>query len=161
MENGEGQKIRRRRSIGAVSVFGKGRVGTETTEEGHREGGKLWGEQKTLELLQLLILLVDGEDGAVGIESDVEGFGFLDEDVGELFFLGEGYRLQFDHFEDGQERYDHGVTRRAGVEEVDEADGAGVAREDLAAELRDHLGDGESVVLQFDAGDFFSAFEDL
>ena len=49
----------------------------------------------------------------------------------------------------------------AGFEELDEADGAGVAGEDLAAELRDHLGDGEGVVLQLDADDFFFAFEDL
>jgi hypothetical protein len=35
-----------------------------------------------------LIFLVDVEDGAVFVEGYVEGFGFFDEDVSELIFLG-------------------------------------------------------------------------
>jgi len=108
-----------------------------------------------------LVFLVDGEDGAVGVESDVEGFGALDEDVREGLFLGQRYSLEFHHLEDGEEGDDHGVTRRAGVEKFDQADGARVAGEDLAAELRDHLRDGEDVVLKLDADNFFFAFEDL
>src|SRR5215472_17068129 len=109
----------------------------------------------------LLVFLVDGEDGAVGVEGDIESLRALDEDVGELFFLAEGYRLKLDHFKHGKEGDNHGVTRGAGVEEFDEADRAGVAGEDLAAELRDHLGDREDVVLKLDAGHFFFAFEDV
>ena len=108
-----------------------------------------------------LVFLIDGEDGAVGVEGDVEGFGLFDEDVGELFFLGEGYGLEFDHFEDGEEGDDHGVAGGAGFEEFDEADGAGVAREDLTAELRDHLGYREGIVLELDADYFFFTLEDL
>ncbi len=69
--------------------------------------------------------------------------------------------LELDHFEDGEEGDDHGVAGGAGFEEFDEADGVGVAREDLAAELGDHLRDGEDFVLELDAGDFFFALEDL
>jgi hypothetical protein len=93
-----------------------------------------------------LIFLVDVEDGAVFVEGYVEGFGFFYEDVGELIFLGQEYGLKFHHFQDGQEGYDHGVAGGAGFEELDEADGGGVAREDLGAELGDHLGYGEDVV---------------
>ena len=38
--------------------------------------------------IELLIFGVDVEDGAVFVEGHVEGFGFFDEDVGELIFLG-------------------------------------------------------------------------
>jgi hypothetical protein len=38
--------------------------------------------------MSLLVFLVDVEDGAVFVEGYVEGFGFFDEDVGELIFLG-------------------------------------------------------------------------
>jgi len=69
--------------------------------------------------------------------------------------------LELDHFEDGEEGYDHGVAGGAGFEELDEADGVGVAAEDLGAELGDHLGHSEDVVGQFDADDFFFALEDL
>jgi hypothetical protein len=48
----------------------------------------------------LLIFGVDAE-GAGGVEGGVEGFGFFDEDVGELFFLVEGDGLELDHFEEG------------------------------------------------------------
>ncbi len=109
----------------------------------------------------LLIFLVDVEDGAVFVEGYVEGFGFFYENVGELIFLGQQYGLELHHFEDGQEGYDHGVAGGAGFEELDEADGGGVARKDLAAELGDHLGYGEDVVGQFDADYFFFALEDL
>lgn len=37
---------------------------------------------------ELLVFLVDVEDGAVFVEGYVEGFGFFYEDVGELIFLG-------------------------------------------------------------------------
>ena len=37
---------------------------------------------------ELLVFLVDVEDGAVFVEGYVEGFGFFYEDVGELVFLG-------------------------------------------------------------------------
>ena len=55
--------------------------------------------QKTRE--ELLVFLVDVEDGAVFVEGYVEGFGFFYEDVGELVFLGEENGLELDHFEDG------------------------------------------------------------
>ena len=53
------------------------------------------------------------------------------------------------------------MARGAGFEEADEVDAGIVIGEDLAAELSDHLRDGELFVLQLDAGDFFAAFEDL
>src|SRR5208282_293453 len=109
---------------------------------------------------RLLVFGVDAE-GAGGVEGGVEGFGFFDQDVGELFFLVEGDGLELDHFQEGQEGDDHGVAGGAGFEEFDEADGGGFAREDAAAELGDHLGYGEFFVLEIDAGDFFFAFEDL
>ena len=37
--------------------------------------------------VELLVFLVDVEDGAVFVESYVEGFSFFDEDVAELVFL--------------------------------------------------------------------------
>ena len=77
------------------------------------------------------------------------------------FSWTQGDGLELDHFEHGEEGDDHGVTGGAGFEELDEADGVGVAGEDLAAELGDHLGNGEGFVLQLDAGDFFFALEDL
>ena len=108
-----------------------------------------------------MIFGVDVEDGAVFVEGYVEGFGFFYEDVGELIFLSQEYGLEFDHFQDGQEGYDHGVAGGAGFEELDEADGGGVAGEDLRAELGDHLGYSEDIVGQLDADYFFFALEDL
>jgi hypothetical protein len=109
----------------------------------------------------LLVFLVDVEDGAVFVEGYVESFGFFYEDVGELFFLDEPDSLELDHFEDGEEGYDHGVAGGAGFEELDEAYGGGIAGEDLRAELGDHLCYGEDVVGKFDADYFFFALEDL
>src|SRR6516164_7576053 len=85
----------------------------------------------------------------------------LDDNVAKLLFLGEAHRLKFNHFEDGKKRDDHGVTRGAGFEELNEAYGTGVASENLRAKLSDHLRDRIGLVLQFDAGDFLFAFENL
>jgi len=56
-------------------------------------------------------------------------------DFAELFFLDHGDSLHLDHFEDGEEGDDHGVARRASLEETDEVDGVVVAGQDLRAEL--------------------------
>jgi len=114
-------------------------------------------------MLQEPVLLVFGVDaeGAGVVEGGVEGFGALDEDVAELFLLGQCDGLELDHFKDSEKRDDHGVTRGAGFEELNEADGIVGAGEDLAAKLSDHLGDGEDFMLELDAGNFFLALEDL
>jgi hypothetical protein len=108
----------------------------------------------------LLVFGVDAE-GAGVVESDIKGFGFFDEDFAELLFLREADGLKLNHFQNSQEGDDHGVTRRASLKELNEADGTGVAGEDLATELGNHLRDGEDFVLQLDASNFFFAFEDL
>lgn len=53
------------------------------------------------------------------------------------------------------------MARGASFKELDEADGIRVASQDLPAKLRNHLRDGEEFVLQFNAGDFFFALQDL
>ena len=79
--------------------------------------------------IQAYILLVFGVDaeGAGIVKGYVEGFGFLDENLAELFFLEQRYGLEFHHFEDGQNGNDHGVAGGAGLEELNEADRIGVA----------------------------------
>lgn len=107
-----------------------------------------------------MVFSVDAESAGV-VEGDVESFGALNDNFAELFFLGEGDGLKLNHFEDGQERDDHGVTRGTAFEELDKADRIGVARQNLATKLSDHLGDGERFVLEFDPGYFPFAFQDL
>src|SRR6266481_4465097 len=70
-------------------------------------------------------------------------------------------RLHLDHFEHGEKGDNHGVARRASLEETDEVDGVVVAGQDLRAELGHHLRYGEFFVLQLDARDFFAALENL
>src|SRR5262249_31623618 len=110
---------------------------------------------------ELFVLLVDHPDFALFVENRVEGFGFAKEDFAELFFLDDGDSLELDHFENCEDGDDHGVTRTARFDKADESDAGIVAGENLAAQLNDHLGDGERFVAQFDARDFFTAFENL
>ena len=111
-------------------------------------------------ILALLVFGVDAESAGF-IEGEIEGLGFLDDNVAKLLFLGEADRLKLDHFEHRKKRDDHGVTRRASFEELNEAYGTSVASKNLRTKLRDHLRDGVGFVLQFDAGNFLFAFENL
>jgi len=108
-----------------------------------------------------LILLVDLADTALLVEDQIEHLVLAKKDSAKLLFLHEGDGLELDHFEDREEGHDHGVARGAGFEELDEIESVVFAGEDLRAELSDHLRDGEFLVAQLDARDFFAALEDL
>src|SRR5258708_5705158 len=110
---------------------------------------------------RLLVFLVDQAHFAFFVEHGVEGFAFAQEDIAKLFFLNDRHSLQLDHFEDREKGHDHGVARGARFEKLHEVYAGVVARQDLSAQLRHHLRHCELFVLQFDAGNFFAAFEDL
>jgi hypothetical protein len=58
----------------------------------------------------LLILLVDLTDSALLVKDYIEHFVLAKKNNAKLLFLHEGDGLELDHFEDGEERDDHGVT---------------------------------------------------
>src|SRR5579885_2768662 len=110
---------------------------------------------------RLRIFLVDLANLSVLVKNHFEGFAATHDDFSKLFFLEKHDGLQFHHFEHGKKGDDHGVTRRASLEKLDEADAARVARQNPRAELRDHLGHGELLVLKLDSRHFLAALDHL
>src|SRR5262249_14218834 len=109
----------------------------------------------------LFVLFVDLAEPAGFVKHKLERLALLENNFAELLFLSKRNRLHFYHFKDGEKRDDHRMSRGASFKEFDQANAVVVAGENLGAKLRHHLRDGEGWVLQVDARDFFSAFQDL
>src|ERR1035438_1904546 len=67
----------------------------------------------------LLVFIIDLADAAGFVEYQIEGLAFFHDDLAELLFLGQHYRLHLYHFENGEERDDHGMAGGAGLEKFD------------------------------------------
>src|SRR5215467_14297242 len=109
----------------------------------------------------LFVFLVDHFNFALFVEDGVEGFGLPQHDFAELLFLEDGHGLQLYHFEHGEKGDDHGVARRTSFKEAHQIYAGIVARQNLAAQLSDHLRYRERFMAQFDARDFSAALQHL